>query len=67
MRINVGGKNICELEPIEATQKLTEDELFWYCDHCFSLSSPFQPVKEWYESFVEHGTNLLFMIMEGYL
>jgi hypothetical protein len=46
MRINMNGKFICEMEPIEATQRLTQDELFWYSDNCFKLSSPFHRMKE---------------------
>jgi hypothetical protein len=58
IQLKVKGKSICELEPIEATQWLKEDELFYYADKCHSLKAPVQPALEHINNFIENGKTL---------
>ncbi|WP_416731383.1 hypothetical protein [Fictibacillus sp. JL2B1089] len=58
IRLKVNGKTLCELEPIEATQWLNEDELFYYADKCHSLIAPFQPALDHVNNFIENGKAL---------
>ncbi|MGM0807487.1 MAG: hypothetical protein ACQET8_22540 [Bacillota bacterium] len=58
IRLKINGKIICDLEPIEATKWLNEDELFYYADKCHSLKAPIQPALDHINKFVENGKAL---------